>query len=165
MPAMRRSRQEATLLGWLQALPDELFHYRPVLSAQYACTLLGSGEIEGVEARLRDAERWLDTMADMNERPAASPAEMVVVDEEEFRRLPGSIAMHRAGLALVLGDVPDTVKYARRALDLAPEDDHLRRGGAAALLGLASWTSGDLEAAHRSYAEGMAHVAAGREHL
>ena len=25
LPAMRRSRQEATLLGWLKALPDELF--------------------------------------------------------------------------------------------------------------------------------------------
>ena len=30
-----------------------------------------------------------------------------------------------------------------------PEDDHLGRGAAAALLGLASWASGDLEAAHR----------------
>ena len=158
LPAMFRSRQDATALGWLRALPDELFHYRPVLSAQYGFALLGSGVIEGVEARLRDAERWLDTMADMSERPAASPADMVVVDEEEFRRLPGSIAMHRAGLALVRGDVPETVTYARRALDLAPEDDHLLRGGATALLGLAYWTSGDLEAAHRSYAEGMAQL-------
>ena len=29
VPAMRRSRQEATLLGWLKALPDELFHAGP----------------------------------------------------------------------------------------------------------------------------------------
>ena len=90
---------------------------------------------------------------------------MVVVDEEAFRRLPGAIAIARAGLALALGDVAGTVKYARRALDLVPEDDHLRRGAAAALLGLASWTSGDLEAAHRTYAEGMAQFAEGREHL
>ena len=88
----------------------------------------------------------------------ASSAEMVVVDEEEFRRLPGSIAVYRAAIALALGDVADTMKYARRALDLVPEDDHLRRGSAAGLLGLASWTSGDLEAAHRSYAECMALV-------
>src|SRR3712207_7655312 len=47
------------------------------------------------------------------------------VDEEAFRRLPGSIAIARAGLALARGDVPETVTYARRALDLAPEDDHL----------------------------------------
>ena len=68
-------------------------------------------------------------------------------------------------MALALGDVPDTVKYARQALDLVPEDDHLGRGAAAALLGLASWASGDLEAAHRAFAEGMASVQHGREHL
>ena len=61
MPAMRRSRQEATLRGWLEALPDELLRVRPVLSVAYAGALLASGELEGVEARLRDAERWLDT--------------------------------------------------------------------------------------------------------
>ena len=155
---MRRSRQEATLLGWLKALPDELFHIRPVLSVHYAGTLLQSGQLDGVEDRLRDAERWLDTMAVMSERAEAPSAEMVVLDEEEFRRLPSAIAVYRAGIALALGDVPGTVTYARRALDLAAEDDHFRRGAAAALLGLASWTSGDLEAAHRSYAEGMASL-------
>jgi LuxR family maltose regulon positive regulatory protein len=158
MPAMRRSRQEATLLGWLQALPDELFHCRPALSVHYAGTLLQSGQLEGVEGRLRDAERWLDTMADMGERLEASSAEVVVVDEKEFRGLPGWIAIYRAGIALVLGNVADTVNYARRALDLVPEEDHLGRGAAAGLLGLAYWTSGDLEAGHRSYADGMARL-------
>jgi LuxR family maltose regulon positive regulatory protein len=156
VPAMRRSRQEAALLGWLRALPDKLIHFRPVLGVGYASALMSSGELEGVEERLRDAERWLDITPEMSERSQAPSAEMVVVDEEEFRRLPGAIAILRAGRALALGDLPGTVTYARRALDLVPEDDHLWRGAAAALLGLASWTSGDLEAAHRSYAEGMA---------
>ncbi|MGI8549684.1 MAG: LuxR C-terminal-related transcriptional regulator [Dehalococcoidia bacterium] len=150
VPALRRSRQEATVLGWLKALPDELVHVRPVLSVGYAWALLAGGELEGVEARLRDAERWLDTTADVRE--------MVVVDEAEFRRLPGAIAVYRAGYALVLGDVAGTVKYARRALDLVPADDHLVRGAAAGLLGLASWASGDLQTAHRMYAECMAQV-------
>ena len=174
MPAMRRSRQEATLLGWLKALPDDLIHCRPVLSAGYAGALLAGGELEGVEDRLRDAERWLDTGADMRARPHPSQREprsrpsaetrpeqsrwMVVVDEEAFRRLPGAIAVWRAGQALALGDVPATVTHVRRALDLVPEDDHLMRGAAASLLGIASWTSGDLEAAHRGYADGMAHL-------
>jgi LuxR family maltose regulon positive regulatory protein len=154
-PAMLRSRQEAALLGWLKALPDELVHVRPVLSVGYAHALLSSGEFDGVEARLRDAEQWLDPPADRRARADAPAAAMVVVDEEEFRRLPGAIAIARAGRALALGDVAGTVTYARRALDLVAEDDHLSHGSAAALLGLASWTSGDLDAAHRSYAEGM----------
>jgi LuxR family transcriptional regulator, maltose regulon positive regulatory protein len=158
VPAMRRSRQEAALLGWLKALPDELIHCRPVLSVGYASALLSSGELEGVEGRLLSAEQWLDTTAHMHERPQARSAAMVVVDEAAFRRLPGAIAVYRAGHALALGDVPETVTYARRALEIVPEDDHLMRGAAASLLGIASWTSGDLEAAHRGYADGMARL-------
>ena len=158
VPATRKTRQEAALLGWLEALPDELIRCRPVLSVHYARTLLQSGRLDGVEARLRDAEQWLDTATDTGGQPESLPSEMAVVDEEDFRRLPGTVAMYRAGIALVLGNVRETVKYARRALDLAPEDDHLGRGAGAALLGLASWTSGDLEAAHRSYADGMAQL-------
>src|SRR5437667_2985843 len=53
VPAMARSRQEATVLGWLKALPDELLRCRPVLGVAYAHVLLASGEREGVEERLR----------------------------------------------------------------------------------------------------------------
>ena len=157
-PAMHRTRQEMTALGWLQALPVELFRVRPVLSLQYAGTLLSSGIREGVEDRLRDAERWLDTSGGIGERAEASAAGMVVVNEAEYRALPGMIAMYRSGLALAQGNLADTTKYARRVLDLAPDDDYLRRGGASALLGLVYWTCGDLEAAYQTYAVGMADL-------
>lgn len=180
VPAIRRNRQEATLLGWLKALPDELLQDRPVLSVAYAATLLYGGTIEGVESRLQDAERWLErraALAAMNEPPhpdqshgatkershlpapkGGNPLGAVVVDQEDFRRLPGMIAIYRAGYALARGKIADTVTYARRALAFIAEDDHIWRGAAAALLGLAFWTSGELEAAHRSYADGMAHL-------
>jgi LuxR family transcriptional regulator, maltose regulon positive regulatory protein len=157
-PAMRRSRLDATLIGWMKALPEELFRARPVLSVEYVGALLSSGELEGLEDRLREAERWLDTTANGRTRPGASAAEMVVRDEDGFRRLPGSIAMYRAGRALALGNVPDTMTYARRVLDLVQEDDHVLHGAAAALLGLAFWTNGDLESAYGLYADGMAHL-------
>ena len=152
VPQMRRSRQGATVteLGWLKALPDELVYFRPVLCVDYAFALFGSGELEAVEGRLRDAERWLDTTADT--------AGMVVVDEEEFCRLPGMIALLRAAQALARGDMPETAKYARQVLDLAPEDAHLMLGGAASQLGLVAWTSGDLETACRMTVDGMRNV-------
>jgi LuxR family maltose regulon positive regulatory protein len=153
MPAMNHSQQFATLLGWLKALPDELVRVRPVLSIWYASVSLSCGELGGVEPRLRDAERWLDTTADTTG--------MVVVDEEEFRRAPGMIPLIRAGLALARGDMPETVKNARRVLDLAPEDDLMMLGGAASQLGLAAWTSGDLDTAQRMTAEGMANLQLG----
>ena len=54
---MRRERREATLRGWLEKLPEELFATRPVLSMDYVGALMSTGEIEGVEARLQDVER------------------------------------------------------------------------------------------------------------
>jgi LuxR family maltose regulon positive regulatory protein len=151
------SSQAETFLGWLKALPDELVRTRPVLSAYYAVALL-SHDLEASEDRLRDAERSLDGTARIRERPEAPSAPMVVVDEEEFRSLPGITAITRAYHAGALGDVSGSVTYARRALDLLPEDDHLWRGAAAALLGDASWTSGELETAYRSFVNSMASL-------
>jgi LuxR family transcriptional regulator, maltose regulon positive regulatory protein len=171
IPATTQLRQEATLRGWLEALPDELLRLRPVLSNAYAGSLLVRGEVEGVEQRLRDAERWLgsideavDGSAAAARPPAAGPlagraGSMAFADEAAFRQLPGSIAVHRAGQALILGDLAGTVAHARRALDLVREDDHVSRGGAAGLLALASWTTGDLEEAARWYAAGMTSLA------
>jgi LuxR family maltose regulon positive regulatory protein len=158
VPAMRNSRQEAAVLNWLRALPDELIHRRPVLSVAYAWALLAEGQLDGVEERLLSAERWLNPTADQRELASSPAADMVVVDQAQFRHLPGTIAVYRAGQAQALGHVADTVTYARRALDLVPENDHLQRGAAIALLGLAAWTDGDLEAAHRSYADGMGRM-------
>ncbi|MEZ4671318.1 MAG: LuxR C-terminal-related transcriptional regulator [Anaerolineae bacterium] len=153
-PTMRQSRQESTLLGWLKALPHDVFHYRPILSIEYVGALLSCGELEGAETRLQDAERWLDRLADT---PMQS-AHMIVMNKQELSRLPGWIALYRAGLSLALGNVHDTVTYAQHLLDIVPEDDHLLCGGASAILGLVSWSSGDLELAYQSYADGMAHL-------
>ena len=156
IPAMRRSRREAAVLGWLELLPDEVVRVRPVLSVGFAGALLAGGEYEGVEARLRDAERWLGGVTGIREGSQAPAAEMVVVDDAEFRRLPAEIELYRAAQALVRGDGPGTVRHARRALELSPADEHLGRASAAALMGLAFWASGDLEAGHSGYAECMA---------
>ncbi len=141
--AMDLSYQSSTWLGWVKALPDVLIRARPVLSVGYAWALLDGGELEASEARLHDAERWLEAPAD----------QMVVVDQVQFRSLPASIATARAYRSLALGDIPGAVKYARQALELTPEDDPVRRIQAISLLGLAQYTSGDLQAAERSLAD------------
>jgi LuxR family maltose regulon positive regulatory protein len=151
IPELRRNRQEATLRSWLEALPDELLRVRPVLSMGLVATLMSSGDIEGVEQRLRQAERWLNPTPD-------EVSERVVVDEDAFRTLPTAISMYRAGTALVRGDLAGTMTHARRALELADDDDDLARGAPAALLGLAYWASGDLDASSRLYVEAMASL-------
>lgn len=150
-PAMDGRFQAAAWLAWARALPEDLLGDRPVLGVAYAWALLNGGELEAAEARLREAERWLDA-------PAAGPAgQPLIADQAQFRTLPASIATARAYLSQARGDIPGSVVYGRRALELLPEDDHLRRGPAAALLGLAQWARGDLEAAHRAIAEAMAN--------
>jgi ATP/maltotriose-dependent transcriptional regulator MalT len=152
---MDRNRQSARWLGWVKELPEKVVRGRPVLSVGYAWALLDRGKLEAGVTRLRDAEQWLGSPSDTRERPAASPLEMVVVDEDEFRSLPASIAAARAYYALATGDVPGTVKYARKALDLIPAEDHLRRGTPDSLLALASWASGDLESASQALADAI----------
>lgn len=55
-------------------------------------------------------------------------------------------------------DVPATVEHAQRALELALDDDHVVRAGAAGLLGIAFWTGGELGAAHRAWSECVARL-------
>ena len=148
LPGAHRDRQDAVILGWLQQLPEDVVRRRPVLCNAYAGALLSMGRVDGVDSWLRDAERWLDA-------GEGSPDTIVVVDEAELRRLPAWVAIHRAGLALVTDDPAGTLTHARRALDLLDDDEHMGQGAATALMGLAAWRSGDLEAVHAAYTAGM----------
>ena len=157
IPDLRRSRQEATIRSWLEAIPDDVVRVRPVLAVGYIGALMSSGEFEGVEDRLQHVEGSLEHTGD-HASTWTPPAGTVVVDDGEFQRLPGVIQMYHAALALVRGDGPATIDHAQRAIDRAAEQDHLTRAGASALMGLALWGGGDLEAAHRAYSvcvEGM----------
>jgi len=141
---MDRSRQSVEWLSWANKLPPELLQTRPVLCLGMAWASLDTGQLEAAESWLSAAEHCLETDADL-----------VIADEEEFRYLPGSIAAARTYHALAVGDMPATVDYARQALDLLPESEHLRRGTPGALLGLAYWAEGKLTAAQQAFAEAM----------
>jgi LuxR family transcriptional regulator, maltose regulon positive regulatory protein len=155
IPAARRSRQEATIRSWLDAIPADVVRVRPVLAVGHIGALMAGGEFEGVEDRLRDVERWLEPTGAGPEGTWTPPAGMVVVDEEESRRLPGVVEMYRAALALVRGNASATIGHAERAIHRAAEEDDLTRAGASALSGLARWGGGDLEAAHQAYSDAV----------
>jgi len=145
VPDLRRHRQERTLRQWVDQLPDTVVDQRPVLAMGFVGALMASNEFDDVERRLGVIEKALDRL-DADER-------FVVVDEAEMARLPGGIELYRAALALLSDDRAGTRAHAQRAVELAPEDDDLTRASAAALVGLAAWTSGDLAAAHSSYTD------------
>ncbi|MCP4359906.1 MAG: tetratricopeptide repeat protein [Chloroflexi bacterium] len=149
-PTMDMNFQSNAWLRWAELLPDDLVYARPVLSVAYAWAFLNGGEVEAAKSRLQDAERAYPEPVEGQSKG------IVVVDEDQFRFLPASIASAYCYAALAVGDIANTVTYARQALDLLPENDYLRRGPAASLLGLAYWANGELEAAHRALAEAMA---------
>ena len=154
IPEMGRTRQEMTMRRWMDALPGPLFESRPVLAAGYAGALMQTGELEQVDALLGAAERWLER-TDPRANHDREPAETVVVDRDELRRLPAELAMLRAGQARMSGDIAGTMDHAHRALEVVDPSDHLARGGAASLLGLAHWEVGDLAVAYRWFSDGM----------
>jgi LuxR family maltose regulon positive regulatory protein len=145
-PALSRARREATLRGWFEALPPALFEDRPVLALAYVGALMATGEAAGVTDLLDRIDRRL--------RPD-TPGEPLYVDHEAFANLPAQVAIQRAGLALLDGDPAATIVHANDALERVAPDDHLRRGAAATLVGLAHWAVGDLQAAEDRYKEGV----------
>jgi LuxR family maltose regulon positive regulatory protein len=148
LPAIRRNRQDALLLGWLNALPDDVVRASPVLSVFYGWKLLVSGDLDAVEARLDDAERAL-AVADADAR-----------DNEELRALPMTLAIYRASLAQARGDVTATAVHAQRALEMADPDDHFSRGAAGGFLGLAAWATGDIDLALETFSGAVASLRA-----
>ncbi len=150
VPAIRRNRQEAVLLGWMKALPDAIVRRSPVLSVFFGYMLMASGDLGAFEPRLDDAERALAAVPD-----ASAPQ---WAKTEELRTLPATIALYRASLAQARGDVTGMTDHARRALALAGPGDHLARGGAAGFLGLAAWTQGDVSNALETFTQAVASL-------
>lgn len=169
-PELRGSYRNATLLAWLRAIPDRVLRTRPVLSVEYARASTEVGDFEVGEARLQDAEAWLeaatskagrqaaDEMPNQDEAPGVPPAPDTTGPAAvggALREVAAKIATARTFLAQAQGDVVRTVSHAGRALELLSPDDVFERGVIGSLLGLAHWTNGALEDAHRSLKAGL----------
>jgi LuxR family maltose regulon positive regulatory protein len=155
LPEVRRSRQDSLLLSWARALPQPVVRRSPVLSIAAGWALMMTGDLEGLESCLDDAEAALEAGA-RDEGLAASWAET-----EDFRTAPATILVYRASLAQARGDVAGTVLHARAAFDLARTEDHFVRGAAGGFLGLAAWAAGDIDEAIATFSEavGSLHAA------
>jgi len=87
IPVLTKQRREAQLRRWMDALPEEVYASRPVLANGYVGALMSTGEIRGVEPRLRIAESWVEAA---RAAPAGTlPAGLLVALPDQFRKLPG----------------------------------------------------------------------------
>ena len=136
-----RDRREGLVRRWAHELPADVVRDRPVLAIALIGGLMASNEFDGVDKRLDHVEELLV-------RPAT---DLVVVDRDELGRVPASVKMYRAALALIGGEPADAITRAGQAIEAAVDGDDLITGAAAALSGLASWTTVDIASAHASY--------------
>src|ERR671910_390952 len=143
------NRGEAmTLLGWLEALPEETKRWRPQLLLQYTAALLWVGQLDDVEPLVREIERAVGVSGegrDEDLRPSA--------DEPLRQVLLGGIAAVRSWRAYMKGEPHGAIALAQQALALLPEKDLELRTFAAFRLAEAYRTADDLEAATAAYAE------------
>ncbi|MGV8852324.1 MAG: LuxR C-terminal-related transcriptional regulator [Rhodoglobus sp.] len=147
VPQIRRSRQDSRLLSWLTMLPEETIRRRPVLGVFSAWSALVSGDIALVEPQLAAAEALL--LSPSSESAPAHDSE----PGPELAALPVTIAIYRVSLALAAGNLPLVKERAETVFKIAAPQDHMGRGAAAGLLGLAAATSGELEEGVRAFGE------------
>lgn len=149
---MLGTSSEEMLWGWLESLPDALVARMPVVATYYGFASFSRAGLDAAESRFRSAEQWLDASGD------TAAGEMIVANEVAFRSLPGTIAVGRAYSAGARADIAGTIRFARQALSMTPEDDDLWRGAALAVLGIGLWTLGELDTAYQSFDEGKSRL-------
>ena len=137
-----------TLLGWLEALPEETRRRRPQLLLQHSAALLWVGQLDDVEPLVQEIERAVGPSGEGRDEDLQSSA-----DETLRQVLLGGVAATRSWRAYLKGEPHDAIALARRALELLPETDLELRTYAAFRLAEAYRTADDLEAASAAFAE------------
>jgi LuxR family maltose regulon positive regulatory protein len=146
---VRRARQDSQLLAWIRALPDSVVRPSPVLNIVAGWAHMLTGDLDGLEARLDDADAALEA-GSRDPDLAATWA-----DTDDLRTAAATVLVYRASLAQARGDVAATVRFAQAALDTAGPGDHFVRGGAGGFLGLAAWAAGDVVEALATFSEAV----------
>lgn len=146
IPGVRKTRQDAQVLRWIAQLPEETIARMPVLCVFSAWACILRGNLGEVEVWLARAERLV---ADGDHDSA---------DGDELRALPVTAALYRAAVAQAGGDLEGVQTQAQRARDLSVPEDHLGRGAAAGMLGLAAAARGDLGAGVLAFRESAAEL-------
>ncbi len=129
------SGEGATVLGWLEALPEEARRRRPRLLLEHAMALALTGRPDDAEPLVGEAER---------------AAEDIGSDRPYILGFASAIRCFRARLT---GDALRAVEYGRRALSLLPDEETPHRNFAAVCLGDSLRVSGDLAAASEVLAD------------
>src|SRR6266702_5202491 len=117
-----------TILGWIHSIPEAFIRTHPTLCIYHAVALMFTYQLEAAEARLQDAERYLE---------ASNPT-------DKTRAMVGQIATVRANLARFTGDLAHCVELSNQGIGLLPETEKIFLASAMANLGQTYLVTGDV---------------------
>ncbi|UCC51317.1 MAG: hypothetical protein JSV68_19740 [Anaerolineaceae bacterium] len=129
--------EPTSLLGWVDALPEEQVFTRPSLCNFHAWTLYMNGQNEAAESRLQAAELALKASE--------------IKDPEQL----GRVAAIRAAIASRQSNVAGIFEFSRQALEVLPEESLHWRTITMMAFGFAQDLSGDTNAAYQTFAEAV----------
>jgi LuxR family maltose regulon positive regulatory protein len=127
----------AVFLGWMQALPENVFNSRPWIRLFYARAQVASGKMVYAERILSSLEIWLQ------EHP----------EWPENERVSNLVSFDRISVLAIQGYVHEPKDYALRVLRALPENDLINRARALSILGSASFRVGKVFEANRIFTE------------
>jgi LuxR family maltose regulon positive regulatory protein len=134
----------ATLLRWLEAIPDPVIRSRPLLCVGYAWALLFTGQA-GV------LEPWLHNVETALAQWAGSPS--VAEDTAELAPLQGEVNVIRLASSRYREGPVRLIERYHRALDQVRQDDVFSRGLLYLGLGVACRLNGNVEESIHAYSE------------
>jgi LuxR family maltose regulon positive regulatory protein len=135
--AMATGGELATLLRWIDALPEDLARSRPWLCIHQAWPLTLAGQADAVEPLLLQIEQQV---------PLDDP-------RPERGEILGNVAAMRAMLATMHGDMPQAIELAHQADELLPADILIPRNVIPFTLASAYYAEGELAKANQHLAE------------
>ncbi len=131
--ALLKQGRMATLLGWYEALPEEVVRADPQLCIQVAWPLILTERVDAAEPYLALTEQAAEAQGDT--------------------ALMGDVAVARVHIARLRGDNQRAMALSERALELLPPDHLSGRSVVGVNLGIAQWFHGRLEEAERTLTE------------
>jgi LuxR family maltose regulon positive regulatory protein len=129
--------QAQTILKWLKALPSAVVRKHPTLCFYHATMFMFTNQLEAAEGWLNDAERTV--------QPNLPP--------DEARSILGWVALLRADIARVRGDLASGVALAYQASELLPEIEASGRAVAKMNMAHAYLATGDVTQSAECIAE------------
>ena len=140
--------QNHTLYNLLDKLPSGFDSLSPILTSWYAWRNIDRGDF-------KLADIYLDRLEKSIAELSPEQLQELAKENKQYHSLPGTLHTARALESQASGDAAGAIKHARQALDLLPDTESLWRGGSIAILGLASWSTGDLDTAFDSFYKGL----------